>query len=511
MMHIQNSLSEGLITRHLRQEKSRGQLPVSTAGNMLQTMSSTFGWVRLMKHRALTLTTLLMLLLLTLSPGAHAQEESEPDVEASEALVATPTTLPPNLSPVPKGLGLDFNAVDFPRPGEVEMLKAAGIRWMRTGFSWQDTEKADGYHFEHYVKVLKILEDNNIRPIFILAYGNSMYTGDDQNPPVTYDQRKKFADWVSAALKEFKGHHIIWELYNEPEIRGLNQVDYVKLAKKVGPMFLSAHEILVGPSLSHIPKKGKSNPYKLQEEFLRYCFDHHLLQYWSAVSVHPYRGSDGPETVTADYQYLRSIIRDRLILDHQPKRQVPIISSEWGYSSRPETASGSGNLIRDETEAKLLAREWLINLYNRIPISIWYTWHDTLDLPWDTPKQTSERHFGIVRFEDYDENRDPFYTPKPAYHAAQTLTRTLLGYHFDARINLHDEDDYALHFINGDQFQIAAWTTSAKHMVRIRVPPGDYEVINYVGLNPKQYYGVQNSLEIELTNAPVYIQKLRTN
>jgi polysaccharide biosynthesis protein PslG len=490
-------------------------------------MSNTFCWVRFMKHRTLTFTCLLVLLLPTLSTGTHAQEASEPNAEASEAAVALPAPLPAGLSSVPNGLGLNFNADGFPQSGEMNMLKDAGIHWMRTDFGWDNTEKADGYHFESYDNLMTVLSQNNIRPIFILAYDNPLYERNGNDAPDTPREQQAFTRWARASVEHFKGRGIIWELYNEPDIdvsgnSSLSKEKYVSLAKSVGAMFRKFYpnEILVGPALSHMPNP---NRYPKQYAYMKHFLASHLLRYWSAVSVHPYRGLDNPETVTADYRNLRSLIKKSLVEDHQPSRSVPIISSEWGYSSRPVADSGNRNLIRDQTQGKLLARQWLINLYNRIPISIWFSWHDSMDLPrctcspctaaekelCDTLDETNQRHFGIVRF-PYFENRNPVYNRKPAYHAAQTLTRTLLGSHFDVRINLHDKDDYALRFINGDLFQIAAWTTSAKHTVRIPLPPGDYVVINYVGLNPKQYYGIQDSLEIELTNAPVYIQKLLT-
>lgn len=536
MMHIQNSLSEGLITRHLRQEKSYGQLPVSTAGNKLQPMSNMFGWARLMRHRTLTLTALLMLLLLTLSLDANAQEESEPDVEASKASVATPPPLPSDLSTVTSGLGLNFNAAGFPQSGEMKMLKDAGIRWMRTDFGWDDTDKrAAGYHFEFYDNLITVLGQNNIRPIFILAYGNPLYEVNGNNAPDTPFEQRAFTNWAKAAVEHFKGRGIIWELYNEPDIdvsgdSSLSKEKYVSLAVSVGDMFRKFYpnEILVGPALSHMPNR---DTYPVQDAYMKHFLDKNLLRYWSAVSVHPYRGLNKPETVTADYQYLRNLIRKSLNKYHQSNRSVPIISSEWGYSSRPIAKSGTRNLIWDRTQGKFLAREWLINLYNRIPISIWFAWHDSEDLPrctcspctaaegelCDTLEETNQKHFGIVRSEHF-EGRDPVYNRKPAYFAAKTLTDKLSDSHLDRRLKIYeldsqldtDERDYALRFIGGIQPQYVVWTTSAKpHTVKIRVPIGQYIVTTYLGaqLQDQIYYASSDGLEVTLEDGPKYITK----
>jgi len=55
------------------------------------------------------------------------------------------------------------------------------------------------------------------------------------------------------------------------------------------------------------------------------------MEYLDAVSVHPYReGLMSPETAIYDYKKLRGLIDT-----YSPtgKKNIPIINSEWGYSS----------------------------------------------------------------------------------------------------------------------------------------------------------------------------------
>ena len=47
---------------------------------------------------------------------------------------------------------------------------------------------------------------------------------------------------------------------------------------------------------------------------------------------------------------------------------MSVISGEWGYS----TFTNKG--VSLETQAALLARQQLANLYAGVPISIWYDW-----------------------------------------------------------------------------------------------------------------------------------------
>jgi hypothetical protein len=132
-------------------------------------------------------------------------------------------------------------------------------------------------------------------------------------------------------------------------------------------------------------------------KFLEACFKGGLLQHWDAVSVHPYRQSN-PETASEEYRQLRLLIRKYA----PPGKTIPIISGEWGYST-------AWNNLNDEKQGKFLARQWLVNLMNDVPLSIWYDWHD------DGPEPNEAEHrFGMVGFE-YHKNREPVYDPKPSY------------------------------------------------------------------------------------------------
>jgi hypothetical protein len=137
--------------------------------------------------------------------------------------------------------------------------------------------------------------------------------------------------------------------------------------------------------------------------FLEACFKAGLLEFWDAVSVHPYRQGT-PESVLDEYHALR-----RLIAKYAPKgKEIPIISGEWGYSS-------AWQKFDEEKQAKFLPREFLSNLAAGVVLSIWYDWHDD-----GTDPKEPEHHFGLVHHE-YHAGRTPVYDPKPAYLAMQAF------------------------------------------------------------------------------------------
>src|SRR6266480_1285581 len=309
-----------------------------------------------------------------------------------------------------RGLGVNIHFTD-PRPGEIKMIADAGFRWVRMDFVWADTEAARGsYDFSAYDRLLESLRPFDIGALLILDYANPLY--DHGAPPQTEGARRAFADWAAAAARHFAGHRVIWEIYNEPNNKMFwrpqpDVNEYVALAIAVSRAFRLAapDEKLIGPATG------------LDWPFLELCFKAGLLDYWAAVSVHPYRQTD-PEEAANDYCRLRKMIeryRTRSGSDGDPRTslassngEIPIISDEWGYSSGWRGMS-------EEKQGALLAREMLTNLANDIPISIWYDWcDDGADI--DEP----EHHFGLVR-NAYQDGRDQVFQLKPAYLAAQTL------------------------------------------------------------------------------------------
>jgi hypothetical protein len=278
-----------------------------------------------------------------------------------------------------------------------------------------------------------------------------------------------------AAARHFRNRGVLWEMYNEPPA---DPKPYIKLALEVGKALHEAEsgELYIGPAASSL---HDSAALVILEE----CFKAGLLEYWSGVSVHPYRGTD-PETVTPDYNHLREMIDQ-----YAPKGKViPILSGEWGYPSD------------ETTQGKLLPRQWLMNLANHVPLSIWYDWHN------DGPDPANrENNFGTVYY-PYFGGRTPVYDPKPAYLAAQTLTRVLSGYRFQKRLPVGGSDDYVMQFAKGDGVRLVAWTTATSpHTVAIPVPPGRYTATGHTGQVLPALVAETKGFSAFLSDAPTYL------
>jgi polysaccharide biosynthesis protein PslG len=390
---------------------------------------------------------------------------------------------------IDQSFGVNIHFTDA-QPGEIQMIADAGFHWVRMDFKWDLTEPERGhYDFSPYERLLKALDASGLRALFILDYGNPLY---GEGAPRTEAARQAFARWAVAAARKFTGRGVIWEIYNEPNNAAFWQPtepeSYAALADTVAREFRNAapNDLLIGPAAG-----------EMDFTFLESTFKAGALDSVSAVSVHPYLRTN-PEAVASEYARLRSLIQRY----RSPSKEagsastdLPIISGEWGFSS-------VWRGMDEEQQAIMLARQFLTNAANGIPLSIWYDWRDDGVDPNDP-----EHHFGLVR-NQYETGRSPVYQPKPAYLAARAMLRHFAGYRFEQRLALGSDDDYVLVFRSNNDRRIAAWTTSTdNHLVTIpAVDAGEVTITNLKGEDIGRLRVSQGKLSVSLTRAPVYLK-----
>jgi hypothetical protein len=397
---------------------------------------------------------------------------------------------------IPNGLGVNIHFTD-PRAGEMKMLAEGGFTWIRMDLTWSGTEREKGkYDFSAYDRLLKALDAHKIRALFILDYGNGLYSPGSAGHPFTEAAgtaqfRAAYARWAVAAVQHFKGRGILWEIWNEPNHGGFwkpkpNVADYAALAREASLAIraVAPQEAIIGPATSTIDLP-----------FLEGCFKAGLLQYWDAVSVHPYRQS-GPETSNDEYRQLRLLIEK-----YKPKnRNIPILSGEWGYSA-------AWSNYDEAQQGKMLPRQWMINLLNNVPVSIWYDWHND-----GTDPKEAEHNFGTVD-NKYFAGRDPVYDAKPAYRAAQTFVNTLRGFRFNKRLWTGRDDEWVMLFNKGDEVRLAVWTTDSKapRSLSLAASSGTFRVVGHTGEVLSPLTAANEQLKIEVNDGPKYLLPQKTN
>jgi polysaccharide biosynthesis protein PslG len=452
---------------------------------------------------------------------------------------------------ISESFGVNYSFPDpHPKAEHLEMLSASGVRWVRMDMSWASMEKTKGqYDFAAYDNIFNGFAKYNLRPLVILgSHGQTNYpnrSGQYPHPPDTPEAQQAFTNWVVAVIQRYKGRGFIWEVYNEPNNKYFwppqpNAQDYSNLALMVGKAAqqVAPNETFIGPAIVGTDLT-----------FLEEVLKSGVLAYWDGISVHPYRSSDMPETVSKDYFKFRQLIRKY----KSSNVIVPLISGEWGYPS----TTWEGTFFDEEKQSRFLARQWLINLQNRIPISIWFSWCDG-DCLTGKSNDTYD-HFGLVRSPGIRSRnvqqtvndrrkllatvkrsraaqkgsiyrpstrgsglnprkfalhrtvpRTTAFEPKPSYFAARTLTTLFKGYSYDRQLKVAVPDVYLLRFRPPRKNRnpgFAAWSTSSQpKAVTLPLPSGNYQVTSHLG-DDLEIVSSQSGLVLELTDAPLYLVK----
>jgi hypothetical protein len=394
---------------------------------------------------------------------------------------------------IPAGVGVNIHFVGG-HQHDLDLIAAAGFKFIRMDFGWEATEPKKGeYRWKDYEELLANLDQRGLRALFILDYSHHLYEEAVTSPhpfngaphkttasPQHPDSIAAYARWAAAAATHFKGRHVIWEIWNEPNIQFWNPKpdaqQYTALAVAACKSIREgdAKATIIAPASSGFPW-----------EFLETLFQSGILRYLDAVSVHPYRDSrKPPETALQDYGRLVQLI-GRYKPSDRPN--ITILSGEWGYSSHRKG-------VTLETQAAFAVRQQLSNFLNGVPLSIWYDWKNDGDDP-----NENEHNFGTVL---------PDLKPKPAFTAIKTFTHQLAGYGRPRRLALAESKDYVVLFQNGgSKNKVAAWTIGDPHQVTLHLTKATEPTIKGTKGNgePFSLSITSNAIELQLEAMPKYL------
>lgn len=318
--------------------------------------------------------------------------------------------------------------------------------------------------------------------MMILDYGNSIYPG--ANPPNTTAGVANMTAWAYHALTYARNTSTIWEMWNEPNLvyawSPVNVTAFSALANSIGQMLRTSfpEQYFVGPALAGVDLT-----------FLSQMLSTGTAAYLDAITIHPYRsGATPPETITADYQKLRTLILQFI----NPQQSLPIASGEFGY----HTSVPSSITINDTVQAEYFLRNRINNFIQEVPFSAWYDWIDD-----GTNASYTEDHFGVLY------NNGTF---KPAYITARASRQLLDNYSFSKRLSVSNSfSDYVALFQerDGDGLILVIWTSTTDASTTLNIPCGSSTsgtLIDMYGttIGPISCTTV---FTVTATNAPVFL------
>lgn len=133
-------------------------------------------------------------------------------------------------------IGVGVHPQDFSDSPEkfIALLKKYQIKTFRTDYFWSQVEKKQGEYHPTNVKleqVIKLAKQNNIKPLIIFDYGNSLYdeatTTNPKRKPISEESVNAFVNYVRWSTQHLKENVEIYEIWNEwIQIGGKNNKDF---------------------------------------------------------------------------------------------------------------------------------------------------------------------------------------------------------------------------------------------------------------------------------------------
>lgn len=99
----------------------------------------------------------------------------------------------------------------------VELMKEAGVGFVRMDFLWEDLEPEPGkFNFENYDYIVSLLDENNIKILGLLNYSTdwASSSGKWNSPP---KENALFVNYATRVIERYKDKIKYWEVWNEPD------------------------------------------------------------------------------------------------------------------------------------------------------------------------------------------------------------------------------------------------------------------------------------------------------
>ena len=286
------------------------------------------------------------------------------------------------------GIGIHTSWLDLGpvRDDITEKMFEAGVKWCRLGVPWGyvEHESAGDYYFTSIDTIINQLTAHSITPYLILSDANELYNP-NRHAPVP-DSNVYFEAWlayVDTVVKRYRDRVNHWEIWNEPNLDEswlpeADPLNYSALACSTSSVIRAndadAVICLGGMALVDI-------------KFIKACLANGVSQYVDKIGVHPYRTlPEAPQNLLvwipnsqfespySSYEDEIRALKDTIALFDD---SLEIWDTEVGFLSDsiyPNPLSPdpfNPQHTSQTTQAKYLARRYILNLKENIEITTW--------------------------------------------------------------------------------------------------------------------------------------------
>lgn len=278
-----------------------------------------------------------------------------------------------------------------------------GVQWLRTDFLWdwvKPTAKS-AYNWTVYDKVVAMAEKYGIE-VVALVNGETSWASKTLG---TVASQEAFGDFAAAAAAHFGDKINYWEIFNEPNLRGITPANYTAALKEAyeGIKAVDAGDIVISAGLAAVPNTG--NGMYSAVDYLKGIYANGGGDYFDAVGYHPYTYPYMPSASDNwnGWQIMEDGIRSTMIANGDAALDV------WITEVGAPTA-GAPNAVSQATQATILTQAvTLASSYDWAGPVLWYSYKDRGGSTTDP-----ENWFALI---------NPDGTPKEAYYVYQALAK----------------------------------------------------------------------------------------
>lgn len=297
-----------------------------------------------------------------------------------------------------------LGASDAQMNAELDDYVALGVDWLRIDIHWTDVQKsANGsFNWNQYDKVFNAAAARGIEIVAILnntpSWVDSSYS--------TTASHTAYANFAKAAAQHFGDLVNYWEIFNEPNLAGINPVNYTKMLKAAYTAIksVSPDDMVITGGTAAVP--STTNGLYGAAEYMQTMYANGAKGYFDAVGFHPYTFPLTPSDNSAwnGWEIMEKGIRGSMVANGDSDKQI------WMTELGSPTAGGASKLNADLQETVLREAVDIARDHDWAGPIMWYSYQDRGGSGSDT-----ENWFGLI---------GPNGAKKDAYHLFKELANS---------------------------------------------------------------------------------------
>jgi polysaccharide biosynthesis protein PslG len=258
----------------------------------------------------------------------------------------------------------------------VEMIRDAGIGWMRQQFPWDNIEPVQKGRYIDRVVGVDTWEKYDAIVALSEEYGPRLIVRLDTSPPwarpgvewpaTPPENLDDYGDFVEAVARRYRGRIEHYQIWNEPNLtsewghRPVNAAEYVELLRVAYTRIKSADPDAYVISAALAPTIEESSSAMNDLKYLDEMYRLGAGQYFDILSVQAYGLRSGPDDRRVEDDDV-NFSRPRLIREVMVRHgdaQKPIWAAEVGWNAQPESVTKPAifGRVSEETQSRYTVR-----------------------------------------------------------------------------------------------------------------------------------------------------------